>query len=306
MLINKLDSLSLRDLRAVLHLLETKNFHRAAAKCSVSQPALSSIIKKVENLLEIKLFDRSSRTCIPTAEGKRIGESIREILIKATALIEKQDRPPLSTKLRLGFIPTIGPFILPKLLPSLLKSYPSLELSFSEARTDELLTLVSEGNLDGAVIALPSNSPKLAEFPLFQDRLVLAVNGSDSLAKRKRISADNLDPKKLLIMEQGHCLRSQSLQVCSGFEGDAKTVFSTGLDTVLFMIESGAGYSIVPLLAVKNNLRLKKSKIKIVEFKAPTPFRTIGIIARRDSRLYNDIEELSRFIKESSSLVDLE
>ncbi|MBN8551211.1 MAG: LysR family transcriptional regulator [Deltaproteobacteria bacterium] len=297
--INRLDGLTIRDLRALVLLADIGNFHRAASACAVSQPAFSSIIKKVEHTLDSKLFERNSRSCRTTSEGRVVVEKARGVLVALGKLNTQSElRPPLTGNFRVGFIPTIGPYLIPKLLRPLLRAYPQLELAFSEARTDALTQMLVDRSLDAAFVALPVPHARIKETPLFQEELLLGLSTEHRLAQRKRVAISELKEDELLVMEQGHCLRKQTLESCGSSAREAKTVHSTSLETLLYMVASGVGYAVVPHMAVSE--KRSRDGVAFLHFKNPAPSRTIGLICLRGGGSEHDVEALAAWINASS------
>ena len=301
MLINKLDALSLKDLRAVCLLADTQHFHHAAERCQISQPALSSIIKKVENILGVSLFKRSSRSFEVTLEGQRIIPQLRSTLagLEKTFLPETE-RAPLSGSFRLGFIPTIGPYLIPQIIHPVLRKYPKLELSFSELTTEKLVSQVLRGELDAALVALPVQHSKIFQQALFQEALLLAVPAQHHFTKLKNLSVAHIKQEELLLMEQGHCLRKETLEICGHNEQGTRTVHATSLETLLYMVQANIGYTFVPQMAA--NKRKNTSGIRFLKFKEPAPTRTVGIIWLKDSLIIRELELFSSCLQSALRL----
>lgn len=294
MYIKKLDALSAKDLRAVTILADVKNFHRAATQCNISQPALSSIIKKVEAVLEIQLFKRSSRSFEITDSGHLVVEKIRRALGMLGEISSKTIlKPPLEGSFRLGFIPTIGPFYIPKLIRPLLSKFPKLELSFTEATTEALTAMLLRREIDAAITALPIHHAQIIEEALFQEELVLALAHDHPFSRRSRIAISEVKQQDLLLMDQGHCLRGNIIETCGHNLQNARTVHSTSLETLLFMVQAGVGYTVIPQMAA-----ISKSKVvKFVRFKKPAPTRTVGLVSLRANPLRLDVQALVDFIR---------
>ena len=292
--IKQLDPLSAKDLRAVTILADVKNFHRAAELCSVSQPALSSIIKKVEGVLGVQLFKRSSRLFEITGSGHLVVEKFRQALGMLGEISNKAiSKLPLEGSFRLGFIPTIGPYYIPRLIRPLLNRFPKLELSFTEATTEMLTELLIRREIDAAMVALPIHHPRIAEVALFQEELVLAVSNSHTLSRRARVAVSEVKQEELLLMEQGHCLRGNTIESCGHDVQNARTVHSTSLETLLFMVQVGVGYTVVPQMAALS----KNKSTKFVRFKKPAPTRTVGLISLRANSLQLDVQTLTDFLR---------
>lgn len=297
MFIKQLDALSTKDLRAVTILADVRNFHRAAKLCSVSQPALSTIIKKVEEVLDVQLFKRSSRSFEITQTGHMVVDKIRQALGMLSEISSKSiPKLPLEGGFRLGFIPTIGPYYIPRLIRPLLKRFPKLELSFTEATTPMLTEMLVRREIDAAVVALPLHHPRIVEEALFQEELVLAVSSGHPLSRTEKVAISEVKQKELLLMEQGHCLRGNAIESCRHDIKNARTVHSTSLETLLFMVQAEVGYTIVPEMAAVTN----KKTIKYVRFRRPAPTRTVGLAYLDVNPLQQDVLTLIDFLKTCS------
>lgn len=293
--IKKLDSLSTRDLRAVTILADVGNFHRAAAMCSVTQPALSAIVKKIESRIGIKLFERSSRSFRITESGLAAIERIRSALLMLEGISHQAEKRPLEGLFRLGFIPTIGPYLIPSLIRPLLKRFTRLELFLAEAPTGALVDLLIERQIDAAIVALPVSRPRILEEALFQEELVLAAPASHALAKRARVTISQVKQSELLLMEQGHCLRKHTLEACGSIDKQARTVHSASLETLLYMVQAGLGYTVVPRMVAESKRQGKG--IEFVRFTRPAPTRTVGLIALRQGPADYHLEALLEFLR---------
>lgn len=297
--IKRLDALSTKDLRAVTILADVRNFHRAAELCGISQPALSSIIKKVEGVLGVELFKRSSHSFEITQPGVNIVEKIR-LALGLLGEISKQavSKLPLEGNFRLGFIPTIGPYFIPKLIRPLLTKFPKLELSFTEATTETLTEMLIRREIDAAMVALPLQEPRIAEEALFQEELVLAVREGHPFSRKARVAIGEIKQSELLLMEQGHCLRGLTIESCGHQNQNARTVHSASLDTLLYMVQAGVGYTLVPQMAA--SFKKNSRALKFVRFKNPAPSRTIGLAYLRNGSSLPDVRAMFDFIGSST------
>ena len=210
---------TVRQLEYLVALAETLNFRRAAEQCYVSQPALSAQIQKLEDLLGTRLFERDARRVLPTACGSAVAARAREVLARCDALLEtaKSHDDPLAGSLRLGVIPTVAPYVLPTVLPAIREVRPDLKLLIREEKTDELLKGLDSGRLDCALLALEVDLNGMESLTLFEEGFALAVPASHPLAaSREPIRQDELQGIEVLLLEDGHCLRSTTLEVCHG------------------------------------------------------------------------------------------
>ena len=290
-------NLTLKQLRYFSALAETLHFGKAAKLCNVSQPALSMQIKDLEAHLGITLVERGSTRLLLTLEGQEISKRAREILMSVQDLTElaSHHRHPLSGRLRLGIIPSIGPYLLPKLLPEVHRAYPELELSLRESQTHVLVDDLLEGALDLLLLALPLEPDDIETAALFDDHFSVALPREHAWAARKAIGQDELSREHLLLLEEGHCLRDQALAICQTAQTDEFRASS--LATVVQMVANGYGVTILPAMALSTEID-EPGPIAVVPFAEPVPFRTIGLAWRRSSPHRQEFEELGRFIQD--------
>ncbi len=293
-------NLTLKQLRYFAALSETLHFGKAARLCNVSQPALSMQVKDLEANLGVTLVERGSTRLLLTLEGKEIARRAREILMSVQDLAELASHRchPLAGRLRLGVIPSIGPYLLPKLLPEAHSTYPDLALSLRESQTQTLLDDLLEGRLDLLVLALPVKPDEIDTMALFEDRFSVALPRDHALAARQEVSQDELVDEHLLLLEEGHCLRDQALAICQTAKTDEFRASS--LATVVQMVANGYGVTILPALALSTEVG-DPGPITIVPFADPVPFRTIGIAWRRSSPHEEAFIELGKFIQKRMS-----
>lgn len=293
-------NLTLKQLRYFSALAETLHFGKAAKLCHVSQPALSMQIKDLEANLGVTLVERGSTKLLLTLEGQEIAERARAILISVQDLAElaSHHRHPLAGRLRLGVIPSIGPYLLPKLLPEAHRAYPDLELSLRESRTEALVDDLLEGRLDLLVLALPIEPDEIDTMALFDDRFSVALPRDHPLASRDQVTQDELADEHLLLLEEGHCLRDQALAVCQ--TARTNEFRASSLATVVQMVANGYGVTILPALSLSTEVG-NPGPITIVPFAEPAPSRTIGLAWRRSSPHEEEFVELGHFIQQRIS-----
>lgn len=278
---NTLSGLSLRDLEYAVTVAELRHFGRAAERCGVSQPALSEQIRKLEGLLGVTLFERSSRRIELTRQGERLLRQAEVVIREARGLLEmaKGEAEPLTGPLRLGVIATLGPYYVPWLLPDMRARYPGLSLRLQEGRTGELLEALQRGTLDLALVALPSGAAGLTEAPLFFEPFQLACPQGHPLLEQERIGIGELDGQGLLLLEEGHCLREQALSLCHVPAGMREARFASSLEMLRHMIAAGEGYSLLPLLSRREGTALD-GLIGYRPMREPRVGRTIGLVWR--------------------------
>jgi LysR family transcriptional regulator, hydrogen peroxide-inducible genes activator len=277
--------MNLRDLRYLVALADHKHFGRAAAASFVSQPTLSTQIRKLEDELGVTLVERSPRKLMLTDAGRAVTERARSILREADEMreIARRTRDPESGTVRLGLFPTLGPYLLPHVVPRIRARFPRLELLLIEEKTPVLVKQLLEGKLDAACLALPVDDPQLhAEF-LFEEPFVLAVPAGHPLAKRGALKLEDLEAQSLLLLEDGHCLREQALDVCALAGASERAGFrATSLETLRQMVAAGVGATLLPTLAVKPPVA-PSDDVALVRFRDEAPSRRIALVWRRSS-----------------------
>jgi LysR family hydrogen peroxide-inducible transcriptional activator len=244
---------SLRQLGYLVALAERLNFRAAAEASFVTQSTLSAGLKELESLLGVRLVERDTRNVRLTQAGEEIARRARELLAQAEDLVEaaKTAREPLTGALRVGVIPTIAPFLLPRIMPELRKRYPALKLYLREDMTERLLGRLGAGELDFALIALPYDTGDLALRELGKDEFWFVSQAGDPLAKVKAVAVEALDPRDVVLLEEGHCLRDHALRACGRHAPWSESVVeATSLTTLLQMVESGLGVTLLPELAL--------------------------------------------------------
>ena len=292
-----LDSLSVRDLRAVVLLAERLHFGKTAEDLSITQPSLSAAVKKVEEVLGERLFERTSRQVSLTPAGQRTVQRIRSVLEEITDI----SRPGAQTELlagrfRLGLVPTIGPYYAPRFLAPLRERYPKLELVLTEALTETLLQMLRQRTVDAAVICLPTGEPGLTETPLVRERFLLAVPSHHPLAAAAEVSPGDLDPREILLMERGHCLREQTLESCGATPGSATNPSqAASIETLRHLVAAGNGCALIPEMAVATGMDCA-GLVRYVSFRDPAPGRTIGLVFHQRCLRVEDAAELAGFL----------
>lgn len=278
--------MNLRDLRYLVALAEHRHFGRAAEASFVSQPTLSTQIRKLEEELGVALFERAPRNIMLTPVGREIVERARKVLadIDQMADIARRSQDPEAGTVRLGMFPTLGPYLLPHVLPSLRQRFPRLELLLVEDKTDALLQRLGEGRLDAAVLALPLADEQLHAEPLFDEPFVLATPAGHRLAERTALAIDDLDEERLLLLEEGHCLREQALDVCRLAGAGERDFRATSLETLRQMVAAGVGSTLLPVLSVQPPVPASPD-LRLVRFSGTPPFRRVAMVWRRSSAI---------------------
>jgi LysR family transcriptional regulator, hydrogen peroxide-inducible genes activator len=275
---------TLRQLQYVVAVATTKSFRGAAALCHVSQPSLSSQIAQVEGALGVTLFERDRRGVLLTPAGAALIDRAQLLLRAADDMVatSQQFADPLAGTMRLGFIPTISPYLLPEVAPVLRKSFPRLSLIYREEKTSVLVERLEEGELDGAVLALEANLGDLVHEPIAEDPFVLAVSPNHRFAERKKpVNMGDLDGENVLLLDDGHCLREQALAICARAKTEELEFRATSLATLCQMVAGGAGVTLLPSLAVP--IENRRGQFVTLPFTKPRPNRTIALAYRSSS-----------------------
>ncbi len=275
---------TLRQLQYVVAVADARNFRRAAELCFVSQPALSAQVAEVEAALGVKLFERDRRRVLVTAAGEDLAERARQLLLGAGALMEAAKRflNPLEGVLRVGVIPTIGPYLVPLLDPALRGTYPSLTLRWLEDKTEVLVQRVHEGELDLALLALEADIGGLDHDTVLVDPFLLAAPPSDPLGRGDgAVPAEILNERDVLLLDEGHCFRDQALDLCSSVGAREMGFRATSLATLVQMVAGGTGITLLPEIAIE--LENRHGLLVTRAFESPSPRRTIAFAWRPGS-----------------------
>ena len=288
--------LTLRQLRYLRALAQHRHFGRAADACAVTQPALSMQIRELEKELEAELVERRTGEVVLTEIGAEVARRAEELLAAERDLVDfaRHHRRLLTGRLRLGVIPTLAPYVLPKVLPVLQERYPSLRLDLRETQTRTLTEELADGALDLLLLALPLDSNEFETISLFVDPFLLAVPADDARSETERVTSKSIDSRRLILLEEGHCLRDQSLAYCSDPRRNIMGLGATSLATVMQMVAGGFGITLMPSVAVDAEVR--DERIKLLRFAAPEPGRTIGLAWRRTSPRKADFIALGKLI----------
>ncbi len=290
--------MTLTELRYIVAVAREKHFGRAAEACFVSQPTLSVAIKKLEEELDLKLFERGGAEVSVTPLGEEIVRQAQEVLERAAGIKETAQRgkDPLAGPLRLGLIYTIGPYLLPALVRQVIKRVPQMPLMLQENFTAKLLEMLRSGELDCAILAEPFPDAGLALAPLYDEPFMIAVPRTHALAARKGISAEELKRETMLLLGTGHCFRDHVLEACPEYarfsshaEGIRKTFEGSSLETITHMVASGMGITVVPQLSIPRD---KQPHVVYLPFEPPVPTRRVVLAWRRSFPRYEAIAAL--------------
>jgi LysR family hydrogen peroxide-inducible transcriptional activator len=288
-------NVTLRQLRYFDALARHRHFGRAAEACAISQPALSMQIKEMEQALGGALLERSARQVALTQFGEELLQRVRDILRSVDELGDfaraAQDR--LAGRLRVGMIPTIAPYLLPKVIENLARLHPELDIHVRETLTPKLIREVAEGRLDTAIVALPVSEPSLTEVALFTENFLLVRPGE---AEGTPVpSRDMLREMRLLLLEEGHCFRDQALSFCNMQSSPPREVLdASSLSTLVQMVGAGIGVTLIPEMAVA--VETRSAPVSVARFRNPQPSRTIGMVWRRTSPLARQLQQISEVV----------
>ncbi|MBM1174596.1 hydrogen peroxide-inducible genes activator [Microvirga arabica] len=289
---------TLRQLRYFETLARTKHFGMAADQCAVTQPALSMQIKELERELGVELVERRGGTIAVTPAGQEIAARAEAILGQVRELSDyaRQHQGVLTGSLRLGIIPSIAPYLLPEILTEVTKRYPQLDLQIRETQTSPLLEELIRGELDAVLVALPVEPPQLEAMPLFEDRFLIAVQSQAAPDWSKSDLRTRIGQERLLLLEEGHCLRDQALQFCQIANMQARRALgAASLTTIMQMVAAGHGITLLPELCARTEVDRKR--VALIAFPEEPPRRIVGLAWRRSSARQSDFTALGQLIK---------
>jgi LysR family hydrogen peroxide-inducible transcriptional activator len=276
--------MNLRDLQYLVALAETRHFGQAALRCHVSQPTLSAQLRKLEEFLGVPLIERRPRRVGLTPAGEAVVERARRMLRDAEDIraLARASQDPLAGELKIGLIPTLAPYLLPRVAPRITRALPKLQLMLHEFQTAPLVERVVQGDLDVAILALPADTQGLVTRSLFAEAFVVAMPEKHRLTARKRLKVGDLAGEKLLLLEEGHCLRDQALEVCERAGTEEQSFRATSLETLRQMVAAGLGITLLPRLASEGPFASARG-LTVRPFSPPVPSRDIGAAWRRST-----------------------
>ncbi|MFD1806564.1 DNA-binding transcriptional regulator OxyR [Pasteurella oralis] len=289
--------MNIRDLEYFVALAEHKHFRRAADSCHVSQPTLSGQIRKLEDELGIILLERTSRKVLFTQSGLLLVDQARAVLREVKLLKEMASNQgkEMTGPIHIGVIPTVGPYLLPYIMPVLKEAFPDLELFLYEAQTNQLLEQLETGHLDCAIIASVREAEAFIEVPIFNEKMLLAVSDSHPWANEKAIEMSKLNGCEMLMLDDGHCLRDQTIGYCFSAGAKENAHFqATSLETLRNMVAANAGITFMPQLAVMNEG--KRTGVKYIACYTPEPSRSINLVYRPGSPLRTRYERIAQTV----------
>jgi len=292
--------LNLRDLKYLVALADHAHFGRAAAACFVSQPTLSTQMKKLEDELGVALVERAPRKVMLTPVGREIADRARHVVdaVEQMREVARRSQDPEAGTVRLGLFPTLGPYLLPHVVPRIRARFPRLELLLIEEKSPGIITGLRSGKLDVGLLALPVHDEQLHTEFLFEEPFLLAVPETHPLAERESLSLKELAKERLLLLEDGHCLRDQALDVCELAGASEMTDFqATSLETLRQMVAANVGVTLLPMLAVKPPVA-RSHDIHLLGFRDSQPSRQIAMVWRKSSAMHDFLLQLAQVFRE--------
>lgn len=292
-------NITLRQLRYFDALARHGHFGRAAQACAISQPALSMQIKEMEQALGGVLLERNARQVALTTFGEELARRVGDILRSVDELADfaRASRDLLVGRLRVGMIPTIAPYLLPKIIGNLKRAHPEIDVHIREALTAKLIEELAEGRLDTAIVALPVSEPSLTEAALFAENFLLVRPGEDE--GKPVPSVEKLRDMRLLLLEEGHCFRDQALSFCKMQSSPPReTLDASSLSTLVQMVSAGIGVTLIPEMAVA--VETRSAPVSVARLKNPQPSRTVGMVWRKTSPLARQLTQISEVVRVSA------
>jgi len=295
-------NVTLRQLRYFDALARHGHFGRAAEACAISQPALSMQIKEMEEALGGMLLERSARQVALTRFGEELVERVRDILRSVEELgdFARAAHDRFAGRLHIGMIPTVAPYLLPKVIGNLSRTYPELDIQVREALTPKLIQELAEGRLDTAILALPVSEPSLTEVALFSENFLLVRPREDE--RTPVPTSERLREMRLLLLEEGHCFREQALSFCKKqLSAPREMLDANSLSTLVQMVSAGIGVTLIPEMAVA--VETRSASVSVARFRNPQPSRTIGMVWRKTSPLAKQLLQISEVVCQSAGKV---
>ena len=277
--------MNLQQLEYIIAVDKHRHFVKAAEDCFVTQATLSMMIKKLEEEIGVRIFDRTKKPVIPTEIGERIIAQAKIVVRGSVRIAEMvaEERGEFSGELRIGIIPTLAPYLLPLFLRSFLRKYPRVKLQISELTTSEIVRKLEQYDLDAGILATPLNNSGLNEEPLFYEEFVVYVSDNEPVMQKKYVLADEIDIDRLWLLEEGHCLRSQVVNLCelrNRKQENTQLEFSAGsIETLKKLVQTNQGITVLPQLALKDLSRKERENVRF--FHKPVPVREIGLVTYR-------------------------
>lgn len=289
--------MNLRDLRYLVAIAEHRHFGRAAEACFVSQPTLSTQLKKLEETLDVVLIERTNRQVMLTPVGERVVEQAQRVLreVRQLEVIAERYKDPFGGEFRLGIIPTVAPYLLPRILGPIRKAFPNLLVQLTEGQTLTVSQLLRQGELDAVILALPVDEDHWESRLLYEEPFYFAAAKAHPKAARKHVTLADLDDEDVLLLEDGHCLRDQALDVCNAHNARENTSFrATSIETLRQMVAANVGITLIPELAVGG----RSGPVRYIPFRGESPHRQIGICWRRSTARGELLSQLADLLED--------
>ncbi len=294
------DRPTVRQLEYATTVARVRHFSKAAAACGVSQPALSAQLLALERTLGITLFERSRSGVLLTQEGSQLLPIMSRVLddLDRLGALARATRDPLAGDVRLGVIPTVAPYFLPHAMPAVRKTYPRLRLLLLEEKTETLIARLRSGDIEAAILALPTREDGFVERELFVEPFVVALRRDDPLAKKKALKSSDLAESHVLLLADGHCLRDQALSVCERIGTEVvEGLSATSLPTLVQMVASGIGTTLLPQLAA--DVLIRGNELVSRPFHHKAPGRTVGLVWRKNASRSVTLRRIAEVLAES-------
>ena len=288
--------MNLRDLKYLVAVADLRHFGRAAEACHVSQPTLSTQLRKLEEFLGVTLIERNNRQVLLTPIGEKVVAQARRVLQDSEQLVRlaREARDPFGGEFRLGIIPTVAPYLLSAILMPIREALPELQIQLLEAQTAVVSEGLRDGGLDAAILALPLDEDNMRVMPLYAEPFYLAVSPKHPLCGLNSVRSEDLESAEVLLLEDGHCLRDQALEVCKQANAVENTNFSaTSIETLRHMVSANIGITLMPELAMDED----KKAIRYIPFEAESPHRVIGLAWRSTSTREPLLEQIGAIIR---------
>ena len=291
--------MNIQQLEYIVALDKHRHFQRAAESCAVSQPTLSALVQKLEEELDLTIFDRKSHPITPTDSGQAVIDQARVVLFHIAQLKEmtRKEKEMDCGTVRIGVIPTVAPYILPRLFKQMQQMFPKIELKAYELRTAVIIEQLRKAELDMAILATPLEQPDFLEVPLYYEKFAAYVSPSEALYDKKEIIANEMPTEHLWVLKEGHCMRNQVFNFCQTQSAYSTTYEAGSIDTLIKIVDENGGYTVIPELHLPLLHESQKQHVRLLA--APTPVREISLIIRQDyvrERLVNALAEAVKAI----------
>lgn len=290
--------ITLKQINYALAVERTLHFKKASENCAVSQSALSTALSEMEKQLGFQLFERNNKQVLVTPLGQQALQKAKEIKLLMDDLVRlgESQREPLHTQMLIGIIPTVCPYLLPAVLPPLHAQYPNLQLQIAEEQSQVLVEQVRDGDLDAAILALPYNCEGLLSFTFWEEKFYWITQADDKLAKKSKLSNLDLDPSRLMLLKEGHCLKDHALSVCKLPSISEHQLGATSLSTLVQMVANGMGTTLIPEMALPYLVDINPSLAEVA-LAEKGPHREIAFVVRPNYPSVNNIELLMKLFR---------